>query len=200
MAPAPQAMAREGPQIQVLTLADMEGAVAVLNEGFGSKTCCCCIPGTTSVSEVSKRYTKCPAKLSVSAIAKGLDGTVNGVLLVAEHGMPVYPAGIHTTKPGEIYIEQIAVSAAARGQGVGGKLLDWCESVARERGAKVITLAVLRGNPAIKLYKRKGFAEKPEEDECEYCCGVVFVCCLMGRPYGLCSPHVGAFDMQKLLV
>ena len=194
----PETMARDGPQIRTLELADMPGVTAVLNEGFGSKTCCCCVPGTETVDRVSSRYTRCPAKISVSAVAKGADGAVIGVILMAEHGMPVYPPGLHTNKPGEVYIEQLGVGAAARGQGVGGKLLDWGERVARERGANMMSLGVLNGNPAIKLYERKGFVKKPI-DAVEDCCGVCIVCCLMGRPYGLCSPHFGGLDMQKPL-
>ena len=197
-APMPLAMARQSPKIEALTQADMVGATAVLNEGFGSKFCCCCFPGTESVADVSSRYTKCPAKLGVSAVAKGEDGSVLGVLLMAEYGMPVYPPGLHSNKPGEMYIEQLAVSSAARGQGIGGMLIDWGESVARQRGAKMLSLGVLNGNPAIRLYEKKGFVKK-QSDPCDTCCSIIIICWLMGRPYGLCSPHVGGMDMQKPL-
>jgi len=201
-----QRMAQQDSDIEIhtLTQADMSGATAVLNEGFGSKMCCCCVPGTESVSDVSKRYTKAPAKLSVSAVAKR-GGVVVGVLLMAEYGMPVYPPflvipfpGIpYTNKPGEMYIEQVAVSAVVRGQGVGGKLLDWAESTARDRGATLLSLAVLNGNPAIRLYEKKGFVA--QRDCADECCGAIFVCFVMGRPYGICSPHVGGVDMHKPL-
>ena len=185
-------------QIQVLTHADMGSVAAILNEGFGTKACCCCFSFHESAVELSKRYTKCPAKLDVGAIAKNGDGAIVGVLLMAEHGMPVYPPGLHRNQPGEIYIEQIAVSATTRNLGVGGRLLDWAENTARQRGATVMSLGVLRGNPAIRLYERKGFIRK-ETGCCEECCGVCCVFIIMGRPYGLCSPHFGGFDMSRPL-
>ena len=39
--------------------------------------------------------------------------------------------GLHTTKPGETYIEQIGVATAARGKGVGKLLLQWAEAQVR---------------------------------------------------------------------
>lgn len=51
----------------------------------------------------------------------------------------------------------IGVSESARGQGVGGALLDALSDLAREQGFQQLSLSVDRKNPAIALYERKGF-------------------------------------------
>ena len=62
----------------------------------------------------------------------------------------------------------------------------------------VLTLSVLNGNPAQRLYERFGFVVMPE-DECEQCCAAAITLCAVGRPYGCCHPHCGASDMRKVL-
>ncbi len=53
----------------------------------------------------------------------------------------------------------IAVSSAARGQGLGERLLDACEEAARLRGCVSLRLEVRDDNePAKRLYERHGFA------------------------------------------
>ena len=99
---------------------------------------------------------------------------------------------------GETYIEQISVSAAARGKGIGKRLLQWAEAQARAANGTSMTLTVLNGNPARRLYERFGFVVVPE-DPCEQCVGCCVVTCLMGRPYGLCDPHFGGVEMKMVL-
>lgn len=101
-------------------------------------------------------------------------------------------------KPGECYVEQIGVAAAARGKGIGKVLLSWAETMARERNCTYMTLAVLNGNPARRLYERFGFVAQ-NEDCCDDCFTGCVITCLLGRPYGLCDPHCGAVDMKKPL-
>ena len=91
-----------------------------------------------------------------------------------------------------------AVAAAARGKGVGKQLLQWAEAQARAHSSTVLTLAVLNGNPARRLYERFGFEEVPT-DGCEQCINSCVVCFIIGRPYGLCDPHAGTIDMRKRL-
>ena len=106
--------------------------------------------------------------------------------------------GLHTTKPGETYIEQLSVSTAARGKGVGKLLLQWAEDRAREHSSTQLTLSVLNGNRARHLYERFGFVAQPV-DACEWAIAGCIVCLVVGRPYGLCDPHWGAVDMRKQL-
>lgn len=58
-----------------------------------------------------------------------------------------------------INIHDLAVSAVARGQGVGSAMLEWLEAMARRRGCCKLTLEVLQGNRgAQSIYERQGFA------------------------------------------
>ncbi|KAL3942947.1 MAG: hypothetical protein SGBAC_002936 [Bacillariaceae sp.] len=87
---------------------------------------------------------------------------------------------LHKPKQGEFYIDTLAVTEEARGKGVGTKLLKWAEEVALEKGDSKLTLGVMKGNPAQRLYIRFGFEELPDgQDPC--CVG-----CMIGRPNGSC--------------
>lgn len=60
----------------------------------------------------------------------------------------------------EAEILDVAVAAAMRGRGVGGRLVREAITLARERGAVVLSLEVREGNDAaISLYRRLGFHE-----------------------------------------
>ena len=88
-----------------------------------------------------------------------------------------------STRPGELYVEELAVSADARGKGVGTKLLQWAEAQAVARGDTVMSLAVLRGNRAQGLYQRFVLKNNPPGRlrRVLQCC---FVTMCFGRPYG----------------
>ena len=53
----------------------------------------------------------------------------------------------------------MGVMAEARGQGIGGALLDALLTLAREQGFRALSLTVERQNPARRLYERKGFRD-----------------------------------------
>jgi GNAT superfamily N-acetyltransferase len=57
------------------------------------------------------------------------------------------------------WIDELFVEAAHRGKGIGTQLLDLAETVSREHHAKFLHLEVNHGNPAIELYRRRGFAD-----------------------------------------
>ena len=57
------------------------------------------------------------------------------------------------------WIDELFVEAAYRGKGIGTQLLDLVETVSRELNAKFLHLEVNHGNPAIELYRRRGFIE-----------------------------------------
>lgn len=64
----------------------------------------------------------------------------------------------HNTNLDEIYVEAIAVSESARGQGVGSKLFDALFEYAKINNYKRITLQVIDTNPKAKeLYERLNF-------------------------------------------
>jgi GNAT superfamily N-acetyltransferase len=58
-----------------------------------------------------------------------------------------------------LYLEDLFVDEAARGRGVGRKLLARLAALAQARGCTSLSLMVLDWNPARAFYRRLGFAE-----------------------------------------
>ena len=70
----------------------------------------------------------------------------------------------HKAKPDEIYIDFIAVAAAARGRGVGSRLLAEARRTAGRSGFGFVRLDVTDTNPrAPALYEREGYRVGREE-------------------------------------
>jgi len=57
------------------------------------------------------------------------------------------------------WIDELFVEAAHRGKGIGTQLLDLAEAASREHSAKFLHLEVTHGNPALELYRRRGFLD-----------------------------------------
>lgn len=87
------------------------------------------------------------------------------VLLADHEGAPigictlVYKFSTFSAAP-TLNIHDIAVLPEHRDQGVGRKLLDTAEVLARKRGCARMNLEVLDENPAKRLYERAGFEPK----------------------------------------
>ena len=96
---------------------------------------------------------------------------------------------LHTPQPGEVYVDTLVVTQAARGKGVGTQLLEWAEEIARGRPFEVhrMVLGVVRGNPALRLYQRQGY--RPVATQ--WC----LPSCLLGCPNGA----FGAVLLEKRL-
>ncbi len=58
------------------------------------------------------------------------------------------------------WIDELFVEPSQRGKGIGTQLLDLAEQISREHNAKFLHLEVSQGNPAIELYRRRGFAQQ----------------------------------------
>jgi ribosomal protein S18 acetylase RimI-like enzyme len=151
---------------------------------LNSKFMCCCIPLGSDENEARVRrvYDKCPEMMKVGAVCV-LDDRVVGFIQMVLHGMP---CDLHKVEKGEAYVYMIAIDPDARGMGIGTKLLNWSEEIARERGCQKMSLDVVGGNKAIGLYERKGYSAQPES-----CISLpftfLFVCFVMGpiiRPTG----------------
>lgn len=83
-----------------------------------------------------------------------LDGVILGYTHLARH-LSV-PANDHV-----LHVNALAVSPAARGEGVGGRLIDAGIAEARRRGVRKLGLRALSINTrAVALYQRAGFAEE----------------------------------------
>ena len=57
------------------------------------------------------------------------------------------------------WVDELFVARSHRGQGIGTRLLEVAEQAAAEHGAKYLHLEVSHGNPAIELYRRRGFVD-----------------------------------------
>lgn len=57
------------------------------------------------------------------------------------------------------WIDELFVQREFRNKGIGSKTVEFAAGAARECGAKVLHLEVNRGNQAIDLYRRCGFAD-----------------------------------------
>lgn len=67
------------------------------------------------------------------------------------------------TKPGEWYLDSLAVAPDAQKRGIGGQLLDYLPDYLRAKGEKVISLNVDFGNEKAKrLYLHHGFVSDGE--------------------------------------
>lgn len=184
-------------RITALSEKHLDAARALHNDFVGARKRFCgicsygCCPD--SAQEFAGPYRRSTELFALSAVAMdGEDGEVIGFVRMSEHGIvrDALSECLHTVAEDEVYIEEICVSAKARGRGVGTSLLTWCESTAKARGAKVLSLGVVNGNPAMRLYERVGFVKEPSS-----CSTGPAVCILFGVPHGQC----GATHMMKTL-
>mmetsp|Transcript_20736 Transcript_20736/g.37217 ORF Transcript_20736/g.37217 Transcript_20736/m.37217 type:complete len:199 (+) Transcript_20736:88-684(+) len=190
-------MTSDGVRIQAATDDRVRDIVDINNNFLSSKHALCCIPlSCQTVKDQEAVFKSCPDKMNVGGLAvDGKSGAALGYCQLSFKGMPTE---LHTTQEDECYIEWLAVLPEARGKGVGTKLLKWAEEMAIGRKATHMTLGVIRGNPAIHLYEREGFATD-KEGCCENVMGLCIVTFLLGRPYGCCAPDWGAIMMRKEL-
>ncbi len=72
---------------------------------------------------------------------------------------------IRKPEPGELLMDGIAVAPAARGQGIGGRLIAALTDFARKEGYERIRLDVIDTNPRARaLYERCGFVETAKRE------------------------------------
>lgn len=191
-------------RVEPITQEHLKNATDLFNdfiEGSNKRACgvCSCSNCPNSEADLQQEYQKCPAKMQITGmIVNSESGEVIGSVKMQQHGMPSatpLDACLHTTRPGEMYIDWMSVSASARGMGAGTRLLEWCEQVARTRGASFLSLGVLNGSPARRLYERHGYVRK-QQGMCSSVCGNCVVCCFFGCPF---SGHCGWTVMEKQL-
>ncbi|GMI50278.1 hypothetical protein ScalyP_jg2000 [Parmales sp. scaly parma] len=185
-------------RIEPCSLEKLSDIHFVSQDFLSSKSFCCLFPMKylEPISQTRKNYTRTPDKLTVGGIAYETSTNAPlGVIQCACHG---HYSELHTVKPGECYVDWLAVLPAARGKGVGTKLLQWAEERARERKCDRMTLGVINGNPAKRLYERFGFVTR-YDGVVEAVCGVVFTLVCFGRPYGCLHGSCGSSMMEKKL-
>jgi ribosomal protein S18 acetylase RimI-like enzyme len=95
-----------------------------------------------------------PRRAPQDVMVATVDGTVVGYARIGRH-MPI-PSNDHV-----LHFEALAVAPAARGLGVGARLVEAMIAEARARGARKFGLRALSINErAIGLYERFGFREE----------------------------------------
>lgn len=176
--------------VLVETVQDVHlAAVARIQKNFlNSKHMLCCIPLGVGESETGykRTYEKHPEKRAVAAVAT-VNGMVAGFMQMILHGMP---CDMHKSKPEEAYVYTIMVEPDFRGMGVGTKLFAWGERTAKERGCTYMSLEVIHGNPATRLYERLGYTIKPSS--LGHTIGnFIFSCCFMG--FAICPAGSSAY-------
>lgn len=77
--------------------------------------------------------------------------------LTARREGEVVGAATGWTNEGVAHLSELMVAPEARTQGVGGRLLEAFEDVARGRGCHRLSLRTEQGNPAQAVYERKGW-------------------------------------------
>jgi ribosomal protein S18 acetylase RimI-like enzyme len=185
--------------IESLTEKHFEAARKIENEFFGSTGKGCCF-GMCPLSwcplgkeEFESHYRKHPDRCSTYGLAiRQTDQLllVVGVIALRQGGQASRfdESLLHKPDQNELHVEHLAVTKEARGMGGGTKLLAWAEDKARERKATRLSLGVVRGNPAKRLYDRFGFVEVSTST-----CMPAFI---LGRPHG----QFGAVSMEKQVV
>ena len=94
-------------------------------------------------------------------VAQDESGTVLGSVTVVRPGTPY----AEISRPGELEFRMLAVTAAARGRGVGETLVRAVIDKAREAGATHVVLSSSEKMVAAhRLYERLGFTRLPDRD------------------------------------
>ena len=181
--------------------ADFDGIAILQATAFQEKAPCClgpvnffCPPCCATFGQVhrckhaynvyAERY---PEKLQHCRVVRGATGELLGVIQLTLPGgarnLDQNSCMRHTLLEGEAYVDWIACAAAARGKGIGSKLLAWADEEAKAAGAKFISLDVMGSNTgARRLYERKGYDVKPL-GSCEEALSPPIVFCCFGCRY-----------------
>jgi ribosomal protein S18 acetylase RimI-like enzyme len=73
---------------------------------------------------------------------------------------------ISSRKADDVHLHHIVVAPGYRGSGLGAAMLERLRAVARDAGARRLTLKVYRTNEgAIRFYEREGFSTVAGDDE-----------------------------------
>jgi ribosomal protein S18 acetylase RimI-like enzyme len=190
-------------RVESLSLPYMEGALSVQNNfiGSGRKKLCGLVPLTlfpTPMHEFKSLFTTEEA-LSLSAVAiRESDNKVVGFVHMTDVSIKrdMIMRCLHTSCDGECYIELLNVLPEVRGQGIGTRLLQYCEERARERGAQKLTLGVVDKNPAKNLYERFGFVDR-ERSVLERLRSVLSIFCIVGIPHWGCGGSIMDKDLHQ---
>lgn len=193
-----------GIRVEALSEPYFRGTLAVMNHfiGSGRKRLCGLIPLTlvpVSSSDFLISFATRNARSATAIAVRESDNKVVGFAQMSDSSMvrDATSAVLHPLKEKECYIEMMSVLPDVRGQGIGNRLLQWCEARARERGAQTLTLAVVARNPAKRLYERFGFVDK-DEGMFRACVGSLVIFGIFGFPHCGCGGSTMSKNLEAL--
>ena len=116
------------------------------------------VDDTTTWAYHRDMYAELLAKPRSLLLLVHVDGELAGYGLACVHdveGTWIPDTWVTGARIGEV--ESLSISPAHRGSGIGSRLLDALEAHLREAGARDIIIGALPGNPAVRLYERRGY-------------------------------------------
>ena len=188
-------------EYKALSANEFESCRELLNAFYGTKhflNCCSYANCQDTAEEFTKLYRHHPKALESCIIAlDARENVVCGCIRLSIDEIPRSNADnfLHVPEKDECYVSTVCVSERARGKGVGTRLLEEAETFARKYQKTRLTLEVLNGNPAERLYRRFGF-EPVEETGAAWCVASCLSCVFFGkREHG----KFGRVKMEKTL-
>jgi GNAT superfamily N-acetyltransferase len=191
-----QKKSNNGIIIESLTEKHFKAARKIENDFLGAGKGCCfgALPFwlcPLSAVEFEATYRMSPDRCKTYGVAiREEDQLVVGICKLRVAGQPSKwdESFFHKIKDdNECYLDTMAVTKEAQGKGVGTKLMNWAEDVAKARQKTKMCLGVVNGNPARRLYERKGYVEVGKAG--------ILVSLMLGRPNG----QYGGVLMEKPL-
>lgn len=149
--PAGSAPPPGGVTIRAIRPADAPAVVTILEAGLRDQAA----HAADSAAAFEQEWAACRAALDADPGGWWLAeraGEAVALLWLEFQPDPLFPACV---------VQQLAVTPALRGQGIGTALLGFAEEQARAAGAAVLIIGTLPGNPALRLYRRRGFERVP---------------------------------------
>ena len=110
----------------------------------------------------SCRFDEAPAGRALDDLLR--NPALGRVWLIADNGVPIgyivmaFDYSLEYLVRGA-WVDEFFVRSTHRGKGIGAQALDFFVEQARQLGATTVHLEVNHGNPAIELYRRKGFED-----------------------------------------
>lgn len=116
------------------------------------------------VAEVARRIDGFDAG-AVDVAAEARDGTMT--VVCADDGTPLGCLAVRVIAPGVAEVKRMYVRPAARGAGLGGRLITLAERAAAGLGATTLRLDTAGDSlpEAYRLYRRHGFTEVPRYND-----------------------------------
>lgn len=135
--------------IELATLADLESVLALMREMQQADPWS--EPFRESTVRANLRELLTNAVYGVIYLVRDSDHPIAYLVICFDYSLEYRGKGA--------WIDELFVQASHRGQGIGTQLLDLAGRASLEHQAQFLHLEVSHGNPAIELYRRRGFVD-----------------------------------------